>query len=272
MSTAPSSLQRGFEAVAGEKPADSGALFGVDVDPVQLDLLRGADGRLPSNVFRVAREQAAQVKRGPGRPAGSPNKRSTDLAKLLQSKYPDPVQFMAGLYATPLDQLCEALLIADGTIERQNRLDELLEPLAAQVKLLVKMGGDNKAIERLAEACEALEDVARQRGGKPGEVAIKALNVQLAAAKSVAEYVHSKKPTEVAVKHAHDAILVMPATGGGQSFDAVDAGTREASNIIAGALAGGRITPDMLVGLEFRDGQLVDAEWTDVPEDAERAE
>ncbi len=104
------------------------------------------------------------------------------------------------------------------------------------------------------------------KAGKRGDLAIKALNVQLAAAKAVAEYVHSKKPVEANVNLKSDGVIVMPGMAGG-AFSEIDAGTRAAGEVIARALAGG--TPDVadLAGMKLLGGQLVDAEFSEVDGD-----
>lgn len=274
MSTKPSSLAAAAAEVIDSGAENGAAILGVAADARQLDLLRGDDGKLGSNVFRLARAEPEKA-RGPGRPEGSRNKRSDGLAKLIAHKYGDPVEFQAALYAMPLDQLCELLLIADGTRERAERLDEMLGDLSKRIRELsngVREGGvtshdSAESINRLAEACEALEAVTRRGAGKPGDVAIKALNVQLAAAKCVSEYVHSKKPAEVKVDLGADMVLVMPAAGQSAAFDDIDAETRRASDIIARALTSGEITPELLAGMRLSDGQLVDAEFEDVPDE-----
>lgn len=270
MSSNPSSLEAAArDAIGGEREA--GALFGDRTDAQQLDMLRDADGKLPATVFRLQRE-APEQHRKPGRPAGSRNKRNDDLAKLLAHKgYPDPVEFMASVYAMPIDQLCELLLIADGTIERRQKLDELLDGLSTRIRELLResrsAGGETlQSIDRLAEACEALEKAAQTSQGKPGDLAIKALNVQLAAAKATAEYWHSKKPVKAEVDLKTDGVLVMPGAPQGSSFDALDDVTRAAGEGLAKLLKAGRIETQDIAGLKLIDGQLAyeDAEFVDV--------
>jgi hypothetical protein len=267
MSTDRTSLDRAFHEEAGENRA----MFGADISAEQLDMLRDGDGKLPGNVFQMARQQAAQ--RSAGRPKGSRNRRSDDLARLIVHQHGDPVMAMASMYSRPLDQMVEALLIADGTQERQRQLDANIAELSMAVKLaagaIKGAGADMEAINRLADACEALESVSRRSQGKPGDLAIKALNVQLAAAKATAEYVHSKKPVEAVVKHQADAVIMFPSLSGirGTNFDQLDSGTREAGEIIQRSLKSGAITPDMLVDMQFIDGQLVDGNCRPVEDD-----
>lgn len=272
MSSGGSSLERAHAAVVPSTES-GGAVLGVASEARQMDLLRGEFGKLPSNVFRLTRQEPEKA-RGVGRPKGAGNKRSEALAAMIGHKYGDPVEFQAALYAMPLDQLCELILIADGTRERAEKLDDMLGDLSHRIRELAAVskaiGLDNReSIERLAEACEALESVTRRGAGKPGDIALKALNLQLAAAKAVSEYVHSKKPVEVKHDLGADMVLVMPAAGQRGNFDEIDAGTRAASDIIARALTKGEITPDLLAGMKLADGQLVpveEAEFTEVAE------
>jgi hypothetical protein len=119
-------------------------------------------------------------------------------------------------------------------------------------------------LDQLAELLAVADGAGK--AGKRGELAIKALNVQLAAAKAVAEYVHSKKPVEANVNLKSDGVIVMPGMAGAP-FGEIDAATREAGEIIARALAGGRLEPADLVGMKLLEGQLVDAEFEEVGPD-----
>jgi hypothetical protein len=116
MGAEPSALMRAMAAEAG-------TMLGVDADTEQLDLLRDEDGKLPHDIFRRMRENA---ERGVGRPAGSGNKRTQALAKLIVHRFGDPVEALASIYSMPLDQLCELLVIADGSRKREERLAESL--------------------------------------------------------------------------------------------------------------------------------------------------
>lgn len=276
MSSGPTSLERAAQEVIDSDPArdSGGGVLGVPSEAHQLDLLRGNDGKLPSNVFQLMRENdRAEKARGPGRPKGSRNKRDENLAKLIAHKFGDPVEFQASIYAMPLDQLCELLLVADGTVERQERLDELMMDLAARVRELSKgnvLDDNRQSINRLADACEALESAAKARASAPGKVAIAALNLQLAAAARVSEYVHSKKPTDVKVDFDTIPTIVMAAPGAaGQDFDAADATTRLAGDMLARALRQGRIEAQDIVGLQF-DGErfIQEGEFVEVDEDS----
>lgn len=217
MSTAPSSLEAAAREQLGEKSNGTG-ITGAENTPEQIDAFRDDRGDLPSNVFQLLRQQDGEAQRGPGRPKGARNKRSQELAKLIAHKYGDPVEYMASLYAMPLDQVIELLKLAD-----------------------------------------------KGKTGKQGDLAMKAVNLQLSAAKAVSEYVHSRKPVEAVIRHEADAVLVMPGVGGG--FEAKDEYTRRAAAIIGGALKDGRITAEALLDMRLADdGTLVDAEFTEVEE------
>lgn len=275
MSSGPTSLERAAQEVidsdAGRE--SGGAVLGVPSDAGQLDLLRGEDGKLPSNVFQMVREQERERSRGPGRPKGSTNKRNESLAKLIAHKYGNPVEFQASIYAMPLDQLCELVLVADGTVERQEKLDALLVDLAARVRELSRSthAAENPdGIDRLADACEALESAAKSRASAPGKVALAALNLQLQAAKTVSEYVEQKQATKVEVDMDNIPTIVMAAPGAGTDFDASDKVTRLAGDLLAKALKSGRIGAADIVGLQFDGEQFIqDGEFVEVPEDSD---
>lgn len=102
---------------------------------------------------------------------------------------------------------------------------------------------------------------------KRGDAAIKALNVQLAAAKAVSEYVHSKKPVEVKAEVGVDGVIVM---SGGGNFEEQKQQAVSASTLIGEALAAGKIELHELQDYRMRDGQLVhieDADFDDVDDD-----
>ena len=274
MSTGGNSLERAAQDVIDSERESGGAVLGVAADAAQLDLLRGEDGKLPSNVFTLMREQDREQKaRGPGRRKGSTNKRNKNLAKLIAHKYGNPVEFQASIYAMPLDQLCELVLVADGTVARQEKLDELLVELAGRVRELSR-GNRNtenrEGIDRLADACEALERAAKSRASAPGKVAIAALNLQLQAAKTVSEYVEQKQATKVEVDMENIPTIVMAAPGAGRDFDESDKAVRIAGDMLARALAKGRVQAEDIKGLQFDGEQFIqDGEYVEVPEDSD---
>lgn len=278
MSTEPSSLAKAFFAEAGE------GITGAAVGAEQLDMLRGDDGKLPQNVFQLARQSAQDGSRGPGRPPNARNKRNEQLAKLVVQQHGDPVMAMASMYAMPIDQLIELVLIADSTAEREERLLRLIDRAEEMIAELMKSitsgaifvgeGGGvisadriDKRIDAVSTMLERVFDAAKALKMKPGDLAIKALNLQLAAARATAEYVHSKKPVEVKADVRTDGVLVMPGAPIGQSFDQKDADIRRASDGIAQMLAKGHIEPAQLAQFRLVDGQLVDAEFEEVDDD-----
>lgn len=272
MSSGGTSLDRAAQEVIDSERESGSAVLGVPSDARQLDLLRGENGKLPSNVFQLARSEPERA-RGPGRPKGSQNKRNEGLAKLIAHKYGNPVEFQASIYAMPLDQLCELVLVADGTVERQEKLDELLVDLAGRVRELSRgnRNAENReGIDRLADACEALERAAKSRASAPGKVALAALNLQLQAAKTVSEYVEQKQATKVEVDMDNIPTIVMAAPGAAQHFDESDKVTRLAGDLLAKALSKGRIDAADIVGLQF-DGEkfIQDGEFVEVEDEAD---
>ncbi|NLS27942.1 hypothetical protein S2M10_29440 [Sphingomonas sp. S2M10] len=232
MATETSALMRAMEAEAG-------TITGVNADAEQLDLLRDPDsGRLPSDIFRRMRSRAE----GPGRPKGSGNKRTEQLAKLIVQKFGDPVEAMASIYAMPLDQLCELLMIADGSREREQALAEDLEKFRHHIQVSLTEGVragtlSEEKIERLEKLLIKIEDDFRVLKAKPGELALKALTVQRDAAREVAQYVHSKKPVAVDLTMRPDVILNIPGL--------TDAGALQEF------VNGGELTAESLEALEY---------------------
>ncbi|QNQ09259.1 hypothetical protein [Sphingomonas alpina] len=206
MTTEASSLFQAMEA-------EVGTVMGVDAGTEQLDLLRDPEtGKLPSNVFQLARSRAEG--RGVGRPAGARNKKSAQLARLIVEKHGDPVLGMAAIYAMPLDQLVELLLIADGSKERMERFEILADRVQTMVDHM--LDGESgrpltdKQVEKLGELAERMGDLAKTLKSKPGELALKALNTQLQARREVAQYVHGKMPVAIDVNSRADVILNIP--------------------------------------------------------------
>jgi hypothetical protein len=81
-------------------------------DPEQLDLLRDANGKLPANALLTLRKAAHE--RGRGRPPGSTNKASKQLAKWFIGKYGHPLDVLGEIIVSPTDVLCEQLRLAQG--------------------------------------------------------------------------------------------------------------------------------------------------------------
>lgn len=206
MSTEPPALVRAVEAEAG-------ALIGVAASSEQLDLLRGEDGKLPSDVFRRMRADAGP--RAAGRPKGSINKNTRQMARLIVERHGDPLLALAESAALPLDQFVELLLAADGSRDREERLLELAERSSRLADRLLddadsgRMLSD-KAVERLEGLVEQAANLARTLKVKPGELALKAFVAQRDTRKIVAEYVHSKMPIAVDVNTRADVILNIP--------------------------------------------------------------
>lgn len=236
-------MERAFRDECG-----SGAVLGVESDPEQLDLLRGPDGKLPADVFRKMRQKSR------GRPPGAGNKRNEKLAKLICQQAGDPVLFMASIYAMPLDQMIELLLIADSTAEREERLLELVEQTEqAVMKVTPMLVMSNPAVvNELTNLLDRVVDIAKGLKSRPGDIAVKALNTQLQAAREVAQYVHSKKPVEFEASVKVDGILVMPPAMPTQPVEHMLEKVRDAIN-------SGQVSAQQL-----SDMRMVDGEWADV--------
>lgn len=118
----------------------------------------------------------------------------------------------------------------------------------------------------LDQLVELIKIVDPGKDGKAGDIAIKALNVQLAAAKATSEYVNSKKPVEATLNVKSDGVLVFPGGVAG-SFEQLDDASRGAAALIQDALKSGAVTADMLAGMRLADGRIVDAEWSEADDD-----
>lgn len=163
------------------------------------------------------RDIRAVEKRGRGRPKGSTNRKARDLQKLLAERGTDPVILMHDIANMPLDVMLETMLIAEH-----------------------QAYGDRNAPQFM----------------KRGELAIKAMNLKLAAAREVAPFVHSKKATQVEATVRTDGVLIMAdvsrANDSGEAAQAVNA----AGELLAQALAKGMLDLRDLSGLQLINGQL----------------
>jgi len=199
----PASLERSFRDAC-----EGGAVIGNDTDPLLLDELRGEDGKLPTNVFQLVRQGAA---RRAGRPQGAGNKRNQKLAQLICQQHGDPVMYMASLYAMPADQLVELLRLADDSAAIEERLYRLAEKIEGEVAALVRKASLSKAEARAVDALvDRLGDIAKVLRVTPGNLAVKAVALQVQAAKEVAQYVHSKQPVDLKVSTKSDVTILIP--------------------------------------------------------------
>lgn len=177
-------------------------------DPQQLELLRGPDGALPIGAIHVVR--------GRGRPLNSRNKRSKKIADYYVQRYGDPLDAIGQMANTPLRQLIEVLMEADGSAEREARLLEGVEEALAHIKALSNRnwtGDINTSRELagdLADAIDKLALAAERISGKPGKLALDALALQMQAHVRALEYVHGKQPISVDVAHKVDAVIFAP--------------------------------------------------------------
>jgi hypothetical protein len=202
MAAEAGSLEKAFREVT------SGAVVGVAADPAQLDLLRDEQGKLPADVFRRLRAE----ERGRGRPPGAGNRRNKKLAQLICEKHGDPVIFMASVYDMPLDQLVELLRIADNSHEREEQMNALSDRLEEHIKKMVDRGtvASKAEWQQIERVIDRLIDVSKMIQFKPGDLAAKALMIQLAAAKETGPYVHGKQPISVEVTSKADIVVFAP--------------------------------------------------------------
>jgi hypothetical protein len=163
--------------------------------PTQLELMRGPDGALPAGAIRAVR--------GSGRPKGARNKRSKKIADYYVQRYGDPLDAIGQLANTPLRQLIEVLMEADGSAEREAKLLEGVEEAVACIKAMSNRNwtGDittsRELAESLSDAIDKLALAASRISGKPGKLALDALVLQLAAHRTALEYVHGKQPIAI---------------------------------------------------------------------------
>lgn len=172
-------------------------------DPAQLELLRAADGTLSRSAIHQVRTR--------GRPRGARNKRSKKIADYYVGRYGDPLDAIGQLANTPLRQLVEVLIEADGSAEREERLFELVEQGISHIKGLKRLDGDTtESAAMLSDAIEKLADAAKAISGKPGKLALDALAVQLTAHRTALEYVHGKQPVSVEITGKADLVVFAP--------------------------------------------------------------
>lgn len=248
MSTKPGPIERAYR---GETTA--GAALGMDMEPEQLDLLRKGDGRLPDNVFRLAR------KAGPGRNPGSPNRKSADYVKYFTQKFGDPVDYLGSTYRMPLDQAVELVLAAENYNDRELRLLKLCDQAADAMSKALSEGWSGEKLKTVVRMVEAVERAANGMKAKPGDIAVKVLAHQLNAAKEAAQYIRSKKPTEIAVEGNLDFRAFFVGQHGGAAAPQVEALANAANAVNKG----------LLTESDLKDLRIIDGEFTTVDDDGD---
>ncbi|MCP3730426.1 hypothetical protein M9978_08290 [Sphingomonas sp. MG17] len=225
----------------------------------QLDMMRDLEGRLPTDTFRRMRIE----QRGRGRPKGARNRENTDLAKLICQEGGDPQLFLARVYSTPLDILCEQLLIAEGAPQREDRLIEMCDALTDMLKLAGREQWGKDQMQVLVQVADRVERAASSMKSKPGDIAMKALALQVTAAKEVSPYVHKKKPVDVAVQHTRNVIFMpAPQAAVADPVDAVMRRTVEAMN-------SGEVTAAQILDMRFDSDSGAFVERADDAQDGE---
>jgi hypothetical protein len=177
-------------------------------DPQQVEMFRQKDGSLSPGAIHVVR--------GRGRPPGARNRRSKKVADLYVQRYGDPLDAIGQLANTPLRQLIEVLMEADGSAAREARLLEGVEEALAHIKALSNRnwtGDINTSRELatdLADAIDRLALAAERISGKPGKLALDALALQMQAHVKALEYVHGKQPIAIDIRNRADVVVVAP--------------------------------------------------------------
>jgi hypothetical protein len=95
--------------MAGEKTAleiaSQARLLEPEEEIEQVDLLQSLGAPVTSNVLKLR----AAKRIGPGRPAGSRNRRTVEMANYLLSKYTSPLEVLAQIATAPIDELSASL-------------------------------------------------------------------------------------------------------------------------------------------------------------------
>ena len=210
--TEETGLERAIEAETG---TPLGGLLGVVTTPAQLDLLRGEDGKLPSDIYRRVRANA--MPEGPGRRPGSLNRRNKQIARAIAERAngQDPLLAMVDDAFMPLDQFVELMMAADGSRDREERLYQLADRTQALVDRLfddTESGHSlsDKQVDNLGRLVEQVSNLTRTLKVKPGELGLKAYVAQRDTRRILARYMHSEMPVAVDVTTRADVVLNIP--------------------------------------------------------------
>jgi hypothetical protein len=105
-----------------------GAAGGVEVSEAMADLFLALDGEVDQ-----FRDQAIPPpKRGPGRPKGSPNRSTKQMAQFLAARgYRDPLEFLAAVWSADTRELAASLL---GKAPKDVTADQVLDVLRQQLR------------------------------------------------------------------------------------------------------------------------------------------
>lgn len=249
MSTKPSSLERAW----AESARDSGddipevGIFGRETSAAQLDLLAEDANKLPANVFSLVRRQ------GPGRRPGSINKASKDVSKYILHKYGCPVEYMASIRSMPLDQLVQSMVEAEGFSEREEKLLAMVDQANAMMLKAMEEGWSEAKLKLIDRMLERIERSAAGMKAKPGDLAAKAIALQMNAATNEARYVRSQKPVEQTINHKVDGRIVgFVAPGQGDIGPVADVMKRAQEAVADGTIAAAQLADLRVVNGEYR--------------------
>lgn len=249
MSTKPSSLEKGWAEAArdsGEEIPEVG-IFGREASAEQLDLLANEKGALPPNVFSIVRRQ------GPGRRPGSINKASKDVSKYILHKYGCPVEYLASIRTMPLDQLVQSMVEAEGYSEREEKLFGMIDQANEMMLKAMEENWSEAKLKLLDRMLERIERAAAGMKAKPGDLAAKALALQMNAAVNEARYVRSQKPVEATINHKVDGRIVgFVAPGQGDIEPLADVMRRAQDAVADGTIDAARLADLRVINGEYR--------------------
>lgn len=249
MSTKTSSFERAWEDASAQRPdyEPATSIFGVEITARQLDLLADENGKMPNNVFALAR------KRGVGKPKGSIKKATKDLAAYLINRNGSPVEFMSDVRSMALDQGTRLLMEAEGYSEREKKLFSLIDKVEELHLQALREDWSEAKLELLDRMAQRIEKAAASMKSKPGDLALKFLTLQLTAANNEARYVHSAMPVQVAVDHRVDGTIVgFVAPGQGDIGPVGEVMKRIGDAVQAGAIDAAQVLDIRVVDGEYR--------------------
>ena len=128
----------------------------------QLALYPAAElGDLPSD----RAQRAEQLRRGPGRPPGALNKKTSDWARFILERYRSPLVFLAEVYSRRVQDLAAEIGAKPAeALEIQRRAAEALAPyLHGKMPVQVEVKG-NLPLLVLGDPAKILEGVAEELG------------------------------------------------------------------------------------------------------------
>lgn len=232
MSTEAPALARAV-AEAAERP------LGFMPDAVQLNLLREENGG------RIDASGLRHLRTGPGRRAGSRNKRTEKTAKLIVQRYGDPLDALGNFARMPIEDATAMVRHADDPD------GDDIEQILHAVNVLARGLSD--------ESADAVSKALIKWLSRKQISALDVLAMQVRVQQDLMTYVHGRQPVSVNVTEKTDAVVIIPG---------INAPTNVPQQQIADA-----INQRGLDAIDFESMTLiappVDAEFAEVGEDAD---